>query len=132
MGTGLAKIYLVDDDASIRRALGRVMDSAGFEHEAFASAEEFLAKADGARAVCVVADARLPGMSGLELIRHAASDFPDLPFILLTANDAEETRSEARAVGAAAFFRKPVDAEALLDTIRWAIRPPAPARVPAG
>ena len=43
-----------------------------------------------------------------------------------------ETQREARSAGAAAFFRKPVDAEALLDTIRWAIRPPAPARVPAG
>ena len=132
MRTGLAKIYLVDDDASIRRALGRVMASAGFEHEAFASAEDFLAKADGAGAVCVVADARLSGMSGLELIRLAAPTFPDLPFILLTANDEEETRREARAAGAAAFFRKPVDAEALLDPIRWAIRPPSPARVPAG
>jgi CheY-like chemotaxis protein len=71
-------------------------------------------------------------MSGLELIRRAVPTFPDLPFILLTANDEEETRREARSAGAAAFFRKPVDAEALLDTIRWAIRPPAPARVPAG
>jgi CheY-like chemotaxis protein len=71
MGTGLSKIYLVDDDASIRRALGRVMASAGFAHEAFSSAEDFLATADGA-GVCVVADARLPGMSGPELIRRAA------------------------------------------------------------
>lgn len=132
MGSGPSKIYLVDDDASIRRALGRVMTSAGFEHEAFASAEDFLATADGGGAACVVADTRLPGMSGLDLIRHAAAVFPGLPFILVTANDEEETRREARAAGAAAFFRKPVDAEALLDTIRWAIRPPVPDRVPAG
>jgi FixJ family two-component response regulator len=132
MGSGLSKIYLVDDDASIRRALGRVMASAGFEHEAFASAEDFLATADAAGAACVVADTRLPGMSGLDLIRRAASTFPGLPFILVTANDEEETRREARSAGAAAFFRKPVDAEALLDTIRWAIRPPVPERIPAG
>jgi FixJ family two-component response regulator len=131
MGTGLSKIYLVDDDASIRRALGRVMASAGFAHEAFSSAEDFLATADGA-GVCVVADARLPGMSGPELIRRAATTFPGLPFILVTAIDEDETRREARAAGAAAFFRKPVDAEALLDTIRWAIRPPVPDRVTAG
>lgn len=127
MATGLSKIYLVDDDASIRRALGRVMATAGYDHESFASGEDFLAEADGVRAACVIADTQLPGMSGLELLRRAGLSFPGLPFILLSAKDDEETREEARSVGARAFFRKPVDSDALLDTIRWAARPPSSA-----
>lgn len=127
MGAESSKIYLVDDDASIRRALGRVVSTAGYDHESFASAEDFLEGADGNGAVCVVADTQLPGMSGLELLRRAALAFPNLPFILLTAKDDEETRREAKSDGASAFFRKPVDSDALLDTIRWARRPPSPA-----
>ena len=127
MPSGPSKIYLVDDDPSIRRALGRVMATAGYDHEAFASGEDFLEAADGIRAACVIADTQLPGMSGLELLRRAGLSFPGLPFILLSAGDDDDTREKARSVGATAFFRKPVDSDALLDTIRWAARPPSSA-----
>lgn len=120
-----------DDDASVRRALGRVMFTAGYDHESFASGEDFLEAAEGFRAACVIADTKLPGMSGLELLRRVGLSFPRLPFILLSAKDDEETRDEVRSVGARAFFRKLVDSDALLDMIRWAIRPAAPQPFPA-
>jgi FixJ family two-component response regulator len=121
------KIILVDGDASIRRALGRIFSAAGFAWEAFASGEEFLAAGDECGAACVVADTRLPGLDGLGLMRRFAAGHPGVPFIFLSVEEDEETRREARAAGAAAFFRKPIDAEALLDSIRWTLHAPAPA-----
>ncbi len=118
-------IYIVDDDASIRRALGRVMTTAGFDVRSFATGEEFIDSGEFDPCDCVVTDAQLPGMSGLEVKRWINGRHPDLPFIFLSAQDDEETRRSARDAGAVAYFRKPVDTDALLDSIRWAIRPPA-------
>lgn len=121
---GRSTIFIVDDDASVRRALGRVMSSAGLEWEAFDSAEEFLAKAHPGMVGCIVADMTMPGMSGLELKTVLDAAGIHLPLILLTAHDGEEMRAAARSAGAAGYFRKPVDTQALLDAIRWASNPP--------
>lgn len=118
-------IHLVDDDASVRRALGRLMTHARLRWQAHDSAESFVAAARMGESGCVVADMTLPGMSGLELKQLLDSSRIDLPLILVTAHDSEEMRAAARAAGAAAYFRKPVDMEALLDAIRWAIQPSA-------
>ncbi|MCX6877349.1 MAG: response regulator [Verrucomicrobia bacterium] len=118
-------IFIIDDDASIRRALGRVMSSAGFASKSFASAEEFLATADLANPGCIVADMTLLGMSGLDLKIRLNASRHDLPLIFITAHDSEEMRTAAREAGAAAFFRKPVDTQALLDAIHWALHAPA-------
>jgi FixJ family two-component response regulator len=116
-------IYLIDDDASVRRALGRVMCLARLEWEAYESAEAFLASARPAEFGCIVADMTLTGMSGLDLKAELDARGIHLPFILLTAHDTEETRNAARSAGAAAYFRKPVDIEALLDAIQWSAHP---------
>jgi FixJ family two-component response regulator len=116
-------IYLIDDDASVRRALGRVMSLTRLEWEAYASAEAFLESARPAELGCIVADMTLTGMSGLDLKAELDARGIHLPFILLTAHDTEETRNAARSAGAAAYFRKPVDIEALLDAIRWSAHP---------
>jgi FixJ family two-component response regulator len=117
-------VYLIDDDASVRRSLGRVLNSAGLKWEAFASADEFLAAPHAARG-CVVADMTMPGTSGLDLLRHVQAAHSPIPVILLTAHDTDEIRLAAREAGAAAFFRKPVDSQALLDAIAWAAGGPA-------
>jgi len=65
----------------------------------------------------------LTGMSGLDLKAVLDTRGVHLPFILLTAHDTEEARSAARAAGATAYFRKPVDIEALLDAIQWSTHP---------
>lgn len=118
-----AIIHLIDDDAGVRRALGRVMSQAGLAWQAYDSAEAFLADAGSTTAGCIVADLMMPGMSGLELKRRLDSAGVRLPLILLTAHDTAAARAAARSAGAAAYFRKPVDIEALLDAIQWSALP---------
>lgn len=116
-------IYLIDDDNSVRRALIRVMESAGLDTCSFPTAEDFLAHFNTGGDMppgCVVTDMTLPGMSGLELKLHLNAARKPIPVILLTANDTAETRAAAHEAGAVGYFRKPVDTQALLDVIRWA------------
>lgn len=121
-------IFIIDDDASVRRALGRVMTSAGFGSKAFASAEEFI-EGGGLDAVgCIVADMTMTGMSGVDLKHLLNAAHSQLPIILLTAHDTEEARAAAREAGAAGFFRKPLDTQALLDAIEWALNQRHPAQ----
>ena len=126
MSPGQSTIFIIDDDASVRRALGRVMSQAALEWEAFDSAEAFLSAARPGDTGCIVADMTMPGMSGLDLKVLLDSAHIRLPLVLLTAHDTDEMRAAARSAGAAAYFRKPVDTQALLDAIRWACDPPAP------
>lgn len=112
-------VYIIDDDESVRRALGRLMRSAGMEPVACASVDEFLALDLRAERCCVVADVRMPGTTSLDLPEALAARRRNMPVIFLTAKDTPETRAEAKVHGGAAFFRKPVDDQALLDTIAW-------------
>jgi FixJ family two-component response regulator len=114
-------LYLIDDDPGVRRSLARLFSSAGIQWQAFASADEFFAAAPHVSRGCVVTDVTMPGLSGIDLLRHLKAENSPLPVILLTAHDTEEMRQTAREAGAAAFFRKPVDAQALLDAIAWAV-----------
>jgi len=118
-----AIIHLIDDDDGVRRALGRVMTQAGLVWKAHDSAEAFLAEPGPAAGGCIVADLMMPGMSGLELKRRLDSAGVRLPLILLSAHDTITARAAARRAGAAAYFRKPVDIEALLDAIQWSALP---------
>lgn len=118
-------IFIIDDDASLRRALGRVMTSARLAWEVYESADQFLTTADLGKPGCIVADMTLLGMSGLELKCRLNAMDHHLPLIFITAHDSEEMRTAARAAGAAAFFRKPVDTQALLDAIDWELHPPS-------
>lgn len=117
-------IFVIDDNASVRRALGRVMASAGLKFVSFESADQFIATADLSEGGCIVADMTLMGMSGIELKHQLNQTHEHLPLIFLTAHDTWEMRDAARAAGAAAFFRKPVDTQALLDAIKWALHSP--------
>jgi FixJ family two-component response regulator len=124
MNQARSTIYLIDDDASVRRALMRVMTQAGLPCEAFDSAEAFLASVNEGDTGCIVADMTMPGMSGLDLKTLLDSSPHHLPIVLLTAHDTDEMRAAARNAGAAGYFRKPVDTQALLDAVRWACDPP--------
>ncbi len=126
MTTANFTVFLIDDDASVRRSLGRVLSAEGLNWKAFASADEFIAAAPGEARGCVVTDITMPGTTGLELLRQLKNTGSPLPVILLTAYDTEEMRASARQAGAAAFFRKPVDSQALLDAIAWTAGRPAP------
>lgn len=114
-------IHIIDNDASVRRALGRVMTSAGLEHRSYESAEAFLAAAPEATAGCIVTDMTLPVRNGLDLKQALNRAALDLPVIFLTANDTQASREAAREAGAGGYFRKPVDTQALLDAVLWAL-----------
>ena len=115
-------VFVVDDDASARRGLARVLRAAGHDVRAFASAEEFLDAYDPECTGCLVLDSRMPGMSGQELQAELAARGVGLPIIVVTADADPETRRAAHRLNATAFFRKPVDGSALLDAIDWAVR----------
>ena len=116
------KIYIVDDDDSVRKALSRLLRAEGFDFESFSSGEAFLATlADDARG-CVVMDIRMPGLTGYDIQEKLRARGHKIPVIALSAQDGEDDRARAHALGATAFFRKPVDDQALLDAITWAVR----------
>jgi FixJ family two-component response regulator len=105
----------------MRRALGRLLDAAGFERVAYASAEAALANRIDQEAACVVNDLWLPGMSGLDLLARWRAQGASLPLILVTAHDAPGRREEALRAGAAAYLAKPFSGNALVDVINGLI-----------
>lgn len=116
-------ISIVDDDLSVRRALRRLVQSASYAVDTFASAREFLDASPFARPACLVLDLCLGGMSGLELQEQLAVDGAGIPVILITAHDDAATSERVRRSGAAAYLRKPFDGQVLLDAIESAVRP---------
>jgi FixJ family two-component response regulator len=116
-----AIVYIVDDDDSVRGALKRLIRSMGMEAQTFASGADFLKSKFRDQKTCLVADVRMPGMSGLELHQKLIERGFKLPVIYITGFDDAETRSQARKSGAFGYFLKPVDDQALLDTILLAL-----------
>ena len=112
----------MDDDPSARRGLARLLRIAGHDVHDYASANEFLDVLTSKKCECLVLDARMPGLSGEELQAELKARGVHLPIIVVTADDDPETRLKAQKMGAAGFFRKPVDGTALLDAITWAVR----------
>jgi FixJ family two-component response regulator len=121
-------VYIVDDDASVRRSLERLMRSCGYRAVTFASVDAFLAEPHLARPACIIADLMLRGESGMALPRALEDRGEHVPVILITASESEDTRAAARRAGASAFLRKPVDDRALIDSIEWVTGGARPAR----
>ena len=114
-------IYIVDDEVSMCRAMKRLILSMGMDVETFSSGLEFLNSDYKEQNACLIADIKMPGMGGIELRKKLAANGSKLPVIFITAFDTENIRDEAKKVGAAGFFQKPVDDQALLDSIQWAL-----------
>ena len=114
-------IYVVDDDASVRQALKMLLISANMEVRTFEQAKDLLNCEFRKEKVCLIADIKMKGLSGIELQQQLAKRGIKIPIIFLTAVDSSEIRRQAKQAGAAGFFRKPVDDQALLDTIQWAL-----------
>ena len=115
------QIYIVDDEPSICTAYARLVRSAKMQPRTFVSIEDFLRSDFTDVNACVISDIQMPGASGLDLPGLLARAGHHLPIIFVTAHDTTETRDRAQSVGAAAYFRKPVDDQALLDAIAWAL-----------
>ena len=116
-------IAVVDDDPSVRRALRRLLQAAGYCVEVFASAADFLASTPIERAACLILDIRLEGMTGFDLQARLAADRVAVPIVLITAHDDEETRERVQEAGVAAYLPKPFDPAALLAAVKGATEP---------
>jgi FixJ family two-component response regulator len=114
---------LVDDDASVRRALTRLIKSAGHQVQAFASAQEFLAMAGGVaeEAGCLVLDVRMPGLTGMDLQQELQSKRRNLPIVFITGHGDIPMSVKAMKAGAVDFLPKPVKDTVLLRAIEQAI-----------
>jgi FixJ family two-component response regulator len=110
-------ISIVDDDASVARALRRLVGSAGYVVETFASAPEFLSSTPSTRTACLVLDIYLEGMNGFELREQMEADRLMIPIIFMTAHDDAATRERVKRSGTAGYLVKPFDGQALLDAI---------------
>ena len=116
-----ALVAIVDDDDSVRGALQGLMKEVGFSARAFASAEEFLESGQQQQTACLIADIRMPGMSGLELQAKLNAEHCRIPTIFITAHGDEKMRMQALRAGAVEFLAKPFDDEALLESVRAAL-----------
>ncbi len=115
-------VAIVDDDVSVRRALTRLLETAGLRIQSFASAVEFLERGLPAKPGCLVLDVHLGGMSGFELLDRLRAQGQLVPTVLITAHDDPATRERAKRC-AAAYLRKPLDAPLLLEEILAALTP---------
>jgi FixJ family two-component response regulator len=118
---GTKFVAIVDDDDSMRGALQGLLKAVGLSARAFESAEEFLGSGDQREAACLIADIRMPGMSGLELQAKLNAEHCRIPTIFITAHGDEEMRLQALRAGAVEFLPKPFDDELLVESVRAAL-----------
>lgn len=110
-------ISIVDDDESVRDALKSLLDSMGFHAEVFASGEAFLNSADISHTDCLIADVRMPGMSGLQLQDRLNATHSSIPIIFISAHDDGDARARGLRAGAVDFLKKPFSEDALVRAI---------------
>ena len=115
-------IAIVDDDDLMRKALQGLLKSVGLPARAFASAEEFLQSGQQRQTACLIADIRMPGMSGLELQAKLNAERCRIPTIFITAHGDVKMRMQALRAGAVEFLAKPFDDEVLLENVRVALK----------
>jgi FixJ family two-component response regulator len=116
-----AVVFVVDDDPSVRKSLARVVTSAGYLVETFASARDFMARPPSAGPCCVVLDVRMPGLTGLDLQEALAGAGRLMPIIFVTGHGDISMSVKAMKAGAVDFLTKPFDVEGLLAAIRRAL-----------
>ena len=121
MGQASTRVALVDDDASVRKALARFLSAASFEITTFGSAREFLRSAQAGLPECLVVDLQMPDVNGLELQRHLVRSGINIPTIVITAYNEPGLRERCESAGAAAFLVKPLDGQMLIGEINTAI-----------
>jgi FixJ family two-component response regulator len=116
-----ATVFVVDDDLSVRRGVARLLRSDGYRVETFASAREFLERADLRGSGCLVVDVRMPGENGLDLQRALAAAGHATPVIFITGHGDVSLAARAMTAGAVEFLTKPFDDSVLLDAVRQAL-----------
>lgn len=117
-----AIVLVVDDNVSVREALGSLIRSTGLRVETFASAQEFLARPQADAPSCLVSDVQLPGLSGLDLQKRMAEVNLEIPIVFITGHGDVPTLVRAMKAGALEFLTKPFADQDLLDAIQQAIK----------
>jgi FixJ family two-component response regulator len=117
-------IVIVDDDRSIRNAIQDLLKAAGFSTATFEDGESFLRSASCARAACLVADMRMPGMTGLQLHQELVASGHAISTIIVTAHPEELAQARARQAGITCYLIKPFTPDELLECVREALAKP--------
>ncbi len=111
-------VAIVDDDASVRQSMLRLIRSFGYSAEAFGSGDEFLRSPTAAETACLLLDVRMPSMDGLEVQRRLAEKDAEVPVVFITGQATDDEERCARRAGAVDFLRKPVGRATLLDVLQ--------------
>ena len=114
-------VFVVDDDISVREALGELLHCAGWRTETFSSAQSFLSRSRVFVPSCLILDVSLPDLDGLELQRRIATDRVDMPIIFITGHGDIPITVQAMKAGAVEFLTKPFGDEVLLAAVESAI-----------
>jgi FixJ family two-component response regulator len=110
-------VAIIDDDYRVLESLVNLLSSFGFKSEPYISAEEFLASGDIVQSCCIITDVEMRRMSGLELLEHLQESNSTIPVIIITGKPSARAEVFYLEKGAAGFFRKPVDSDALLELL---------------
>lgn len=111
------RVALVDDDTSVRKALERLLNVAAFDVVACSSGEELLQCLETFKPDCIVLDLHMPGLHGIEILRRLAGKALRSAIIVITGHDSPTTRRESIALGARAYFAKPIDGDELIAAV---------------
>ena len=114
-------VAIVDDDESIRHATRDLLRAAGFSTATYEDAESFLASESRSGAACVIADIRMPGMTGLDLYQTLVASGHGIPTVIITAHPEAVTQSRARRAGITCYLSKPFAPDELLECVRKAV-----------
>ena len=118
MGVQARTIAVIDDDLRVLESLVNLLASCGYKAESYCSAEQFLGGDGLSRSCCIIPDVEMRKMSGLGLLQHVKNIRSPVPVVIITGKPSENSESFYLEKGAIAFFRKPVDGDALIDLIR--------------
>jgi len=114
-------VAIVDDDKSIRNATQDLLKAAGYSTATFEDAESFLDSATRATAACLIADMRMPGMSGVELYQTLVASGHGIPTVIITAHPEEVTQARGRVAGLTCYLIKPFTPDELLECVHEAL-----------
>ncbi|GLH81036.1 transcriptional regulatory protein FixJ [Bradyrhizobium sp. SSBR45G] len=122
-----AKVYVIDDDEAMRDSLNFLLDSSGFEVTLFENAQAFLDRLPTLAFGCILSDVRMPGIDGIELLKHMKAAGSSFPILVMTGHGDVPLAVEAMKLGAVDFLEKPFEDERLVAMIETAIRQAEPA-----
>jgi len=118
-------VALVDDDASVRKALGRLLSASNFKIDTYSTARDFIKSLKLIVPQCVVADLQMPDLTGLDLQRHLARAKVKIPIIIITAYNEPGLRERCQSAGVSDLLLKPLDSVNLINAINFAVGLPA-------